>query len=136
MTPENIKNERARLTALIADLSARLKTAKAEKKALPRGRRGRPKGLRMPSEVADHNHSAARRVLSSIQRHEIAQRKLRRPIKVPARKMEEFIGAACKAFPKAKPERVRVLVNINRKSGEDKDFSRGPIKRLIVDFDA
>jgi hypothetical protein len=139
MTLDDIEKKRARLVRLVADLKDELEEAKAALAALPKANRGRKKGHKVHGEkgvTADHNHSATRRVLSLIQRHEIAQRKFRRSLKVPKLKMEEFISTACAAFPKAKAERVRTLVNINRKSGEDKEFSRGPIKRLIVDFDA
>ncbi|QWG13639.1 hypothetical protein KMZ29_02560 [Bradyrhizobium sediminis] len=136
MTPDDADNERARLNAEIAALMARVKKLEAERDALPKRKVGRPAGYQSPEESVKHNYSATRRVLSAIQRHEIAQRKLKLSVKVPLRKMDEFIEIACKAFPKAKAERVRTLVNIYRKSGEDKVFSGGRLKRLIADFDA
>jgi hypothetical protein len=132
MTPDELERKRARLERHIADLKDELKEAKAALDTLPRRKRGRPAGYRSQKESTNHNYSAARRVMTAIQRYEIAQRKLNRPIKVPARKMDEFIIVACKAFPRAKPERVRTVVNINRKGGEDKRFAGGMVKRLIA----
>lgn len=132
---EKIERRRARLERAKADLKDELEQIEKAIKALPKRPRGRPKGHIVESPEVDGNHKATRRVLSDIQRFQHRQKMLKLAPRVPGAMMNDFIERACRAFPAAKPERVRELVNRNRKSGELKDFGRrGPIKRLIGDY--
>lgn len=131
-----VERRRARLERAKADLKDELKQIEKAINELPKRSRGRPKGHVVESPEVDANHKATRRALSDIQRFQHRQKKLKLPLRVPSVVMSDFIDRACAAFPAAKPERVRELVNRHRKSGELKDFGRrGPIKRLIGDYD-
>lgn len=133
---EKVERRRVRLEAAKAALKEELEQIESAIKALPKRPRGRPKGHLIESPEVDGNHKATRRVLSDIQRFQHQQKKQGRGSRVPSATMNEYIDLACAAFPAAKQERVRELVNRHRKSGELKDFGRrGPIKRLIGDYD-
>ncbi|WP_369719925.1 hypothetical protein AB8Z38_22175 [Bradyrhizobium sp. LLZ17] len=133
---EKVERRRARLQAAKAALKEELQQIESAIKALPKRPRGRPKGHLVESPEVDGNHKATRRALSHIQRFQHQQKKLGRASRVPKATMNDFIERACAEFPAANQERVRELVNRHRKSGELKDFGRrGPIKRLIGDYD-
>ncbi len=128
--PDDVEEERVRLTALVADIEARLRKANAELATLPKRTAGRPKGLKILSPTADHNHRAAREALNLLQKFENNQRRKGLSLRLPKAEKERIISAARKIFPKSSEERVLDLFNRHRKWDEKKRTPRGYVLRL------
>lgn len=127
---DDVENKRARLVRHIADLKEELNEARVALAALPKRKAGRPRGLRMPNVVTDHNFSAAKEALRLLQIFENNQRKKNLSIRLPAAEKERIIAEARKKYPRAKRDRVVDLFNRNRKWDEKKWTPRGYVNRL------